>query len=358
MSAAYRAALKSAFASVGTRQIPGLTDEIYAVVFDTDDTFFVATHNALYAISANGTRALVCGDPASEPGFVDGTGNQVRLNSPCRMMLFGDKKLVLSEPDNHALRMVFLETGTVKTIVGNGVAGVSVDVTNESAQLNCPTGICQNADGLIYIADTLNHRIMILRIPDDWPNSEIHIDVFCGVGLPGHVDGIYDISSFDGPIGLQIDHDSNLIVADEKNNCIRSVCECCGFSKTITGKYADAVKFRDGPVESARFSSPVDVVVDDDNSILVADRYNHCLRMIKSNGQKHEVVTLAGRRSVLIDDVLPLELQSIDGLSKRARFNFPRHLCFNNSGQLVVVCNNNNGAIRVVSPRNSSFAPP
>jgi len=107
-----------------------LTDEIHAVGFDTYNTCFVCTHNALYAISPNGTRALVCGDPASEPGFVDGTGHQVRLDEPNWMLLLGGKRLILSESNNHALRMVFLET-----IVGNGIAGIVGE--GGSAQLNC-----------------------------------------------------------------------------------------------------------------------------------------------------------------------------------------------------------------------------
>jgi len=360
-SAASRAALKSSFASVGTRQIPGLTHEIHAVGFDTDNTCFVCTTNALYAISPNGTRALVCGDPDSEPGFVDGVGHQVRLDEPNWMLLLSGKRLILSEPKNHALRMVFLETGTVKTIVGNGIAGISVDVgapEGSSAQLNHPGGICQNAEGYIFLADSFNHRIMRLEIADDWPETELRMTKYCGKGVPGHIDGSAETSAFDCPVGLFIDNDNDMFVADYNNHAIRFICNCCAYTNTIGGHNKDRVCFRDGNFKSARFFFPMAIVVDRNNYIIVADRGNHCLRLLKWNNNEHNVTTLAGRRSLLEDNTVPPEFQSINGLSKTARFHLPCHLCFDNSGQLLVVCKNNNGAIRIVNPLNSSFDPP
>jgi hypothetical protein len=353
-----RAALKSAFASVGTRHFPGLTDEIHAVEFDTDDTCFVCTHNVLYSFSPNGTSAVVCGDPAAEPGFVDGNRNQARLNFPCRILLLGNKRMILSEPRNHALRMVFLETGIVKTIVGNGVAGISADITDGSAQLNWPSGICKNSEGFVFLADSLNHRIMRLEIADDWPETELRMTKYCGSGVPGHIDGCPDTCAFDSPVGLVIDHDDDMLIADCNNNAIRFVCKSCVETSTIAGANTDALSFRDGDLQSARFFFPVDIVVDRNNYVIIADRNNHCIRLIKSNRTGKNVITLAGRRSVSADNLVPLECQSIDGLSKKARFNLPSQLSFDNSGQLVVVCINNSGAVRIVNSLNSSFDPP
>jgi hypothetical protein len=353
-----RAAQKSAFASVGTCFFPGLSDHITAVVFDTDNTCFVCTHNVLYACSANGTRAVVCGDPAAEPGFVDGTGIRARLNLPSWMLLLSNNRMILSEPLNHALRMVFLDTGVVTTIVGNGIAGISPGITDGSAQLNSPEGICKNAEGLIFLADSLNHRIMSLEIADDWPTTEIRMTNYCGSGESGFIDGSSTDSAFDCPIGLAIDNDNDLIVADSNNHAIRSVCNCCGFATTVVGSKGGETVFRDGSLKEARFFFPNGIVVDRNNYYIVADRNNHLIRLIRWNNKAKDVITLAGRRSVTAYNLVPLELQSIDGLGQKARFSLPTHLSFDNSGQLVVVCVNNNGAVRIVNSLNSSFDAP
>ena len=353
-----RADLKSSFVSVGTRHFPGLTDQINAVVFDTDKTCFVCTRNVLYTFSPNGTRAVVCGDPAEEPGFVDGTGNQARLNFPCRMLLLGNKRMILSEPRNHALRMVFLETGIVKTIVGNGVAGISADITDGSAQLNSPSGICKNAEGFIFLADSMNHRIMRLEIADDWPETELRMTKYCGNGVAGNIDGCPETCAFDCPVGISMDYDDDLVIADCNNHAVRRVCKCCAHTDTIGGTNTDAVSFRDGDLKDARFCFPMDIVVDRDNYVIVADQKNHCIRLIKANDSENNVTTLAGKRNDSVNNLVPHECQSIDGLSKKARFNFPTHLSFDNSGQLVVVCLNNSGAVRIVNSLNSSFDAP
>jgi 6-phosphogluconolactonase (cycloisomerase 2 family) len=99
-------------------------------------------------------------------------------------------------------------------------------------------------------------------------------------------------------------------------------------------------------------------LVDRDNYIIVADQKNNCIRLIKWNDSENNVTTLAGKRGDWVNNLVPLVFQSIDGLSKKARFNFPTHLSFDNSGQLVVVCLNNSGAVRIVDSLNSSFDAP
>jgi hypothetical protein len=126
----------------------------------------------------------------------------------------------------------------------------------------------------------------------------------------------------------------------------------------VVGSKGGETVFRDGSLKEARFFFPNGIVVDRNNYYIVADRDNHLIRLIRWNNNAKDVITLAGRRSVTAYNLVPLELQSIDGLGQKARFSLPTHLSFDNSGQLVVVCVNNNGAVRIVNSLNSSFDAP
>ncbi len=103
--------------------------------------------------------------------------------------------------------------------------------------------------------------------------------------------------------------------------------------------------FNDGPALSARFFNPHGIDVDSVGNVYVADRFNHTIRKITTDGQ---VITLAGKAGVKGD---------IDGPGNVARFNEPWGLCVDQYGN-VFVADTRNNKIRKITPSGnvSTFA--
>jgi hypothetical protein len=96
-----------------------------------------------------------------KPGFSGdgGKATAAQLNAP-RDIEVHDGKLYIADTDNDRIRVMELATGVIRTLAGTGKRGFSGDGGPATeAQLARPFGIAFDADGVLYIADTLNDRI-------------------------------------------------------------------------------------------------------------------------------------------------------------------------------------------------------
>lgn len=92
----------------------------------------------------------------------DGPAKDATFDGPKGIALGPDKCVYVVDTENHAIRKIDLTTGQISTIVGlgpkmKGAAGDGGPAT--SATMDRPHGICVAADGVVYIGDTLNHRV-------------------------------------------------------------------------------------------------------------------------------------------------------------------------------------------------------
>ena len=81
--------------------------------------------------------------------------------------------------------------------------------------------------------------------------------------------------------------------------------------------------YSDGNGTSAKFNAPCQCDVDEDGNLYVADRGNHCIRVISSEG---EVSTYAGKNKAGM----------VDGIASQAEFNNPEGCQFGPDGALYV----------------------
>jgi len=231
----------------------------------------------------------------------------------------------------------------VSTVAGNGKPGFA-DGVGGAARFKYPYGIVVDDHGIIYITDYLNHCLRMV-VPSD--GVAFCVSTMCGSTQDerGRADGIATAARFNGPRGLAMDMDGDLIVADAGNHCIRKV-QSTGRVSTVAGSRAGgdaAIGFADGEAEAARFYQPHAVAVDGRSEIFVADQFNHRMRMISGEGAC--VTTLAGSS----------ESGKIDGEGASARFNMPSVLAIDERGRLLVAVDGDEGCLRVVE---ASLAPP
>ena len=147
-------------------------------------------------------------------GFRDGAGAQAAFNTPSGLALDRQGNLYVADTGNHAIRKITTD-GTVSTLAGSGVAGAA-DGKGALAQFNGPVGVAVDAEGVVYVADTYNDRIR--RIAPDGTVSTL-----AGGNLPGFVDGKGTAALFDTPTGIAVNKDGVVFVADARNQALRRV---------------------------------------------------------------------------------------------------------------------------------------
>ncbi|MSU32840.1 MAG: hypothetical protein EXS25_09325 [Pedosphaera sp.] len=91
------------------------------------------------------------------------------MNGPKGIAAGSNGQIHLADTENHAIRRINPKSGTIETVVG----GAPLDNRPTSlvkTGLNRPHGILVDRDGTLYIGDSENHRIQMLR-PQCQPHS-------------------------------------------------------------------------------------------------------------------------------------------------------------------------------------------
>lgn len=151
--------------------------------------------------------------------------------------------------------------------------------------------------------------------------SQYFVSTFSGNGSAGFINGSLDSAAFNSPFGLSIDKYDNLYIADAGNNCIRKIDAVTGIVTTLAG--TGVAGWLDGPANLAKFNSPSDLCVDDSGNVYVSDFLNQRIRKIFADG---EVTTIAGTGSAGL----------VNGDHTIAKFNYPRGICLDKSGNIYI----------------------
>ena len=103
-----------------------------------------------------GTHDLPRGRSLFEFGDVDGTGDDARFQHPLGLAI-DHGSLYVADSYNHKIRRVDLKTREVSTWAGTGHSGSEL----ATLELSEPAGLAI-ANGKMYVADTNNHRIVVI----------------------------------------------------------------------------------------------------------------------------------------------------------------------------------------------------
>lgn len=157
---------------------------------------------------------------------------------------------------------------------GCGVPGYA-DGPAVQARFHNVRGIAVDAKGTVYIADSSNHCIRVLQLPQSAPPAA------AGIATGSS----YQPGTADTATGTAAGPAARLPAGAMAAACVVTTLSGC----------AGAAGFRDGPLAQARFRNPAGLAIDGDGCVLVADAENHCVRRIDS--MRGTVTTIAGCRT-------------------------------------------------------------
>lgn len=257
-------------------------------------------------------------------GTADGVGTAATFNKPWGLALGPNNVLYIADSLNHRIRKMDLATRAVSTFAGGGAAGTQ-DGTGLNAGFNLPTGLTIDPMGNLYVADQSNHRIRKVTAGGV-------VTTWAGNGYASYLDSTGTMASFNSPKGVFADPAGNVLVAEQYNHRIRKI-DPAGAVTTIAG--SGAADKADGEALSlACFKQPGAIAQDSAGRLYIADTANHSIRTY-FNGY---VATFAG---------IGTASGSLNGERSTATFNTPSGLTFDGAGNLYIA-DSGNFAIRKI----------
>jgi sugar lactone lactonase YvrE len=214
-------------------------------------------------------------------GLQEGAAAQARFADPYGIAVAADGTIYVSDAgENNRIRRIGTD-GSVSTLAGASEG--FVDGSAAAARFNTPSGLALDADGTLYVADTGNHAIRKVT-----PQGVV--TTLAGTGVAGFHDGAASEAQFDGPIGIAVDRQRRVYVADTYNDRIRLI-DTDGRVSTLAG--GDRPGYQDGAGIDARFDTPCALAVDDAGTLWIADTRNNAIRTLKADGSVGTFVAVA-----------------------------------------------------------------
>ncbi len=296
---------------------------------------------------------------SSVPGSQDGNAQTAGLNNPVGVALDDAGSLFVTEYDGARLRkitpdgttstfpspagfvgafavtlaalgQVFVQTDFDNTGTKTDKSGtiwngsVSTGITAAVASgLGRPRGLAFLSQDSVVVADRLRHTLSLLH------PANASLTLLAGsVDNPGLANGQGTAARFNAPLGVAVMPDESIVIADSDNHCIRRV-QLDGTVMTFAGLGKSGMA--DGPSQYARFDRPIAIAVDSAGVVYVSDSGRS--RRIRRISVAGVVETVAGNGTKGL----------ADGSGGEAKFYDQEGIAVRKDGKVVYVADGNDG---------------
>jgi len=250
-----------------------------------------------------------------------GPATSALMRGPRTMEADANGNLFITDTLNHRVRKVDT-TGRITTIAGTGSAGYSGDNgPATSARLNNPHGVAVDAAGNVYIADSPNQRIRKV-------SPAGIITTVAGTGSSGYNgDNIQATAArLNYPKGVEMGPDGAVYIADANNHRIRRVDLSSGVITTVAGSGVAGASGDGGPATAARLDTPRNVAFGPNGDLYIADDENYKVR--KVDAVTKTITTVAGTGVA--------GYGGDGGAATSARLNLVRDVAVDGAGNLYI----------------------
>jgi uncharacterized protein (TIGR03437 family) len=295
----------------------------FGVAADAAGNVYFPSLNCVFKVDQNGVLTRVAGNSRAGYSGDGGPATSAQLGARWGVTVDGAGSLFIA--DDTRIRKVSA-SGIITTVAGNGTPGFSGDGgPASSAQLNGAIGVAVDHEGNLFIADYHNDHIRKVA------KSGI-ITTVAGGGATVLGDGGPATSiELYSPYGVAVDEAGTLLIASYNIVCKVSPS---GIVTTVAGNGTQGFSGDGGPATSA-LVQPFGVAVDSTGNLFIADYLNGRIRKVSPNGT---ITTVAGNGAQ--------GLSGDGGLATSAQLNGPGSVAVDGAGNLFIA----DGRIRRVSP--------
>lgn len=208
-------------AFVGAPNLP-----VGGLVIARDGVVFIADRvgNRVFRFQPGGTPTLYAG--GGESGLGDNAdAKSAELNWPTALALDNQGNLLIADTGDHRIRRVDHATEVITTVAGSTIkfgSDTGDDGPALQATLNFPMGIVVTPNGAIVIADTANNRIREISGGNIFALAGSGQWSYLGDGGPAAQAG------FNSPEALALDAQGSLYIADTVNRRVREIARLFG----------------------------------------------------------------------------------------------------------------------------------
>ncbi|GAA1779651.1 redoxin domain-containing protein [Pseudarthrobacter sulfonivorans] len=256
------------------------------------------SNGAATTIAGNGVQRLletgparVDEDAAGFTGQLSGHPLEVSLSSPWDVVWSTKlNAVVVAMAGTHQIFSFDPLTGAVAIVAGNGLEGL-LDGKAHEAWFAQPSGLAEDADGNIWVADSETSALRKLAIADD---GTVTVETAVGKGLFdfGFRDGEAAEARLQHPLGVTVLPDGSVAIADTYNGAVRRYDPAAGKVSTL----------------ARGLSEPSDVIVDH----------------TQAAGSEPLLVVVEANKHQLVYVPIPKEAQQVDeGASQTQRPKSP-----------------------------------
>lgn len=315
---------------------------IGGVAVDTSGNLYIALHSShmVVKVDSSGNLTRIAGTGVYGFSGDGGAATSAQLAYP-QSLLYKSGVLYIQDGGNQRVRMV--SSGVISTVPGTeGLLGVTQGVyfgqntglsrlpTLSSLAL-LPGGLAVDSTGILYVSDTINHRVFKV--------TGGVASILAGTGEPGFSGdgGVAKRGQLNNPFGLAVDSSDNLFIADTHNNRIREILATTGYIYTICGLGVPGYSGDSSDAASASVNNPMGLAFDSSDNLYIADSGNFVIRKI----WKQSHVSTTDEDTTISANVIETVAGSgtwglsWDGtLATQARFGVPASLAVDSSGNI------------------------
>lgn len=281
-----RGILDPSAAAIGLQEIrePARTLSFPGKVLATDDALYIADTNHHRIVKAGLDGAIQRTYGSGEPALIDGPAERAAFQQPQGMAKSG-ATLYVADTENHAIRSIDLQSGTVTTLAGTGEQALSGGRGGEgrSTPLSSPWDVVLT-DGLLYIAMAGTHQVWSLE-----PETGA-VAPFAGTGREGLLDGPVEQAWFAQSSGLAL-ADGHLFIADSEVSAVRNIDLQSKTVTTVVGEDLFVFGDQDGEGDVVRLQHPLGITAHG-GVLILADSYNHKIKRVDT--RRRAVTTWLG----------------------------------------------------------------
>jgi hypothetical protein len=263
--------------------LPGFADSMttrnasyrapHALAIDRNGNLFVADtgNHVVRRIDAfSGAVTTLAG--TGQPGSQDGPGGTARFNNPQGVAVDSAGNVYVADTGNHVIRRITPDR-QVSTLAGSTGTPGFADGGPATALFRAPSGLAVDPAGQLLVSDSLNGAIRLV-------STTGQVSTLAGNGTPGDADGLGTVARLANPSALFVDAQAIVYIADSGNHKVKTlqVNNGVGLVQTIagTGTAGDA----DGEGLSIGLRQPWGLSMTSSGDLVVSEAGGHRLRLL------------------------------------------------------------------------------